>query len=97
MQKRIAILDQENARVIVAELPDYLQNTGKDDEELATAIMTALGLSSGSCYFMVGDLFLGIDVQSLNSGRGYGQNTCKLDEFTGNFKEDVLEALKDSD
>lgn len=90
----IAILDQENNRVIISEVPDYLTSLDRSSEEIAEAIFNVLGLSSPE--YMIGEFKFAIDVASLNSGKGYGENTRTLEECTSNFKEDVLSALEES-
>ena len=89
---KIAILDQENGRAIVAEVPEYLAVVNVDHETIAHAIFDALGLGHETEY-MIGEFNIAIDVNSLNSGKGYGDNTRRLDEFTSTFKDDSLEAL----
>lgn len=93
----IAILDHEQDRAIIAEVPEYLTELDRSSDDIASAILTALGLSVTYTEYMIGNFTLRIDVNSLNSGRGYGDNTGRLEEFTQNFKEDVLSALKDSE
>jgi hypothetical protein len=90
---KIALHDYENARVIVAEIPTYLTDKGASDEEIAQAIMEALGISSSNTEYMIGDFNFQVDVACLNEG-GYGNRARRLDEFTQDFKGDVLAALE---
>ncbi len=55
--KKIAIHDYENARVLILDVPREAQDLAKkysddDTETEADAILSALGLSSGSCEWM---------------------------------------------
>lgn len=93
---RIAILDHLYDRVIVAEVPEWIQAMDKSTDTIGECIVIALGLH-GNCDYMIGNIGVAIDVGTLNSGRGYGDNTRRLDEFGGNFKEDFLKALEDAE
>lgn len=90
---KIAIHDQENNRAIIAQVPDYLADADAPSDDIAEAIMTALGLSSGSCEYMIGEF------QAHMDGATYNENKTgmyKLDELTQNFKDDALAALADA-
>ena len=91
---KIAILDQDQGRAIIATVPDYLADANASSETIAFAIFEALGLQQDTEY-MIGEFDISVDLDSLNGGRGYGDNVRKLDEFTGSFKDDALEALND--
>lgn len=93
---KITILDQENNRVIVADVPKYLQDEDASSDEIAEAIFSALGISVNDCEYMIGEYEVGISLDVLNGGKGYGNNVRALDEYTGSSKEDVLEALKEA-
>lgn len=92
----ISIHDYANSRLIVAEVPQYLTDLNYSSDDLAQAIIIALGLNSDETEYMIGEFTLRIDVNTLNSGRGYGENTGRLEEFTQDFKADVLQALKEN-
>lgn len=103
--KIISIHDYDYNRIIVAQVPEYLIERGAgaeqlhDDEMIAEAIFEALGLSIGNCEYMIVEdtgKSIGIDVAVLNSGRGYGENCRRLDEYGGNFREDALAALDEA-
>lgn len=94
---RISIHDHTFNRSIIAEVPAYLADSDHSSDDIATAIMTALGLNVGECEYMIGEFDARIDLDTLNGGKGYGNNVCRLDEYTGNFKEEALEALNESD
>lgn len=95
MQK-ITILDHEHDRVIVAEVPSYLAESQREPDDIAQAIYDALGLSSSNTEYMMGNFNVRIDVAVLNSGKGYGNNTSRLEELVQNFKEDALASLEES-
>lgn len=86
---KIAILDQENARVIVSSVPDYLENANASSDDIAQAIMTALGLSD--CEYMIGNFTLNIDHDARNDNGAMH----RIEELTQDFKDDALEALND--
>lgn len=90
---KIAIHDQENNRAIIAQVPDYLADANASSDDIAEAIMTALGLSSGSCEYMIGEFDARIDSTTYNEN---GTGMCKIDELVQNFKEDALAALADA-
>lgn len=80
---KIAILDQENSRVIVSTVPDYLADANASSSDIASAILIALGLPVDTEH-MVGE-FTYIEKE-------YGMKTS-VEELTQDFKEDALEAL----
>lgn len=88
---KIAILDTENARVIVAEVPQYLQDADASSDTIAEAILHALGLSSGSVEYMIGDLKVQVD----HAVRNDNGAMHKLEELAQDFKEDALSALEE--
>lgn len=90
---KIAILDQENNRVIMAEVPQYLLDQNVSSDDIAQAIFTALGISSPE--YMIGEFDIAIDLAVLNHD-GYGNNVRDLEGFTQDFKRDALKALKDA-
>lgn len=87
---KIAILDQENARVIVAMVPDYLEDANASSDDIASAIMTALGISTDTEY-MMGEFEAHCSTRTLTATLG----SMGLEEFTQDFKTDALEALAD--
>lgn len=92
----ISLHDNENARVIVAQVPQYLIDTKADEHDVAQAIITALGLSEGNTEYMIGDLDIQIDVNTLNGNHGYNHNVNQgIEQLVQDFKADVLEALSD--
>ena len=98
---KISIHDYENNRTIISEVPLYLiddnaEASSEARDDIAQAIITALGLSSNNCEYMIGDFDIQIDVNSLNSNHGYNHNVNQgIEQLTQDFKEDVLEALND--
>lgn len=94
---KIIILDHKNNRAIVAEVPTYLADADVSSDDIAAAILNALGLSHTDCEYMVGEFNVQIDVNTLNSGHGYNQNAINgIEQLTGDFKIDALQALKDN-
>ena len=85
----ITILDQENNRVIVAEVPEYLTSQNKSSDDIAQAIFDALGLSSPE--YMIGEFKALLDLNVINSNHVKGY--IRLEDITQNFKEDALQAL----
>ncbi len=83
--KKISIHDYENSRVLILDLPKYVQNAVSkvdDLEDVATCIMTALGLSSGSC-----EWFDATKAEVIQ---------CNVEDLTQDFKADFEEALADA-
>jgi len=94
---KIAILDHENNRTIVAEVPEYLTEQNYSSDNIAEAILTAIGLSFENSEWMIGEFDIQIDVNSLNSGHGYNHNVNQgIEQLTQDFKIDALAALNDS-
>lgn len=83
---KIAILDQDNGRVIVSKVPEYLSNADVSSDDIASAILTALGISTDTEY-MIGEF------KSVEDS--YGMRTS-LEGLTQDFKTDALEALEES-
>ncbi len=85
----IAILDTEYARVIIAEVPqsilDRAEELGLDEndhDEVATAILSALGLSTMTCDYMIGTFEI--------------VTNTKLSDLVGDdFERDVIDALNE--
>jgi hypothetical protein len=91
---KIAILDHENARTIIANVPAYLSDVNRSSDDIAEAIITALGLSSDSCEWIIGEFEARIDFSVYNEPN---TGIRELDELTGDFKADALEALADTE
>lgn len=101
---KISIHDYQNNRSILAEVPQYLidatphhGDTLQRDENIAQAILTAIGITDSSCEYMIGDFDILVDVASLNSNRGYPSNVASLEELTNDFKEKALAALAENE
>lgn len=95
----ISIHDYENNRVIISELPDYLQNKSRthEDDDIAQAVFDALGISSSNVEYMLGDFDVQLDVRVINGNHGYNHNVNQgIEQLTQNFKEDALASLKES-
>ena len=90
---KIAIHDHEQNRAIIAQVPDYLADLDRSSDDIAEAIITALGLSSGSCEYMIGEFQAHMDGATYNEDK---TGMYKLDELTQNFKDDALAALADA-
>ena len=88
---KISIHDHEQNRAIIAQVPDYLADANASSDDIAEAIMTALGLSSGNCEYMIGEFQAHMDGETYNEDK---TGMYKLDELTQDFKEDALEALE---
>lgn len=93
---KISIHDYDSNRLIVAEVPQWILDecAAAGIDTAGEVILEALGLSSSNSEYMLGDFSLGIDVAVLNSGRGYGNNTARLNEFTVDFDSAIREAIK---
>ncbi len=88
----IAILDQENNRAIIAQVPAYLADMDRSSDDIADAILNALGLSSSNTEWMIGDFKMWVDHEARNSPTAMH----KLEELTQDFKIGALAALKES-
>lgn len=89
---KIAILDQDNGRAIIAQVPEYLADADRSSDDIAHAIFDALGIGYETEY-MIGEF------QAHMDGATYNENKTgmyKLDELTQNFKEDALASLEES-
>lgn len=91
--KHINIHDHENNRVIWAQVPSYLTESGADDDTIAQAIFDALGISSGNTEYMIGDMEHVLADHNADTSR-YGARGIEL--LTDNFKEDALASLKEN-
>lgn len=89
---KISIHDYEHNRSIIAEVPEYLSNTDNSSDDIAQAVITALGLSLNDCEYMVGEFDVLVDF----STTGNQGSMHKIEELSQDFKEDALEALNDS-
>lgn len=87
----IAILDNENARIIIGRVPSYLTESGADGTDIASAIFQALGLSDDTEY-MLGELDLVLADHSADTSR---PDERGIELLTQDFKVDALEALAD--
>lgn len=86
----IAILDQDNARVILAQVPQYLADANASSDDIACAIFIALGISTDTEY-MIGNfktVLADYNADSSREARG-------IELLTQDFKIDALEALKE--
>ena len=90
---KIAILDQEQNRAIIAQVPEYLADANRSSDDIAQAILDGLGISSGNVEYMIGEFQAHMDGATYNEDK---TGMYKLDELTQNFKEDALQALADS-
>lgn len=88
----IAIHDYENDRAIIAEVPQYLADADRSSEDIADAILSALGLSSSNTEYMIGNFKVWVDHEARNSPTAIH----RLEELTQDFKEDALAALEES-
>lgn len=94
---QIAIIDNENQRVIVSKVPEYLSEANRSSDDIAEAIFSALGLSVNSTEYMIGNFDVSIDVNVLNGNHGYNHNVDQgIEQLTQDFKTDALQALEDS-
>lgn len=85
---QIAIIDHENARVLISEVPTYLTDKNAEPDEVASAIMEALGINSGNTEYMIGHFQTQIHKNVII-------DTIKdINDLTGDFKEDALLALE---
>jgi len=87
---QIAILDQENKRVILAQVPYYLADANVSSDDIAQAIFTALGLSSQPEY-MIGEFETVLADHNADSSR----DARGIELLTQDFKDDALEALSE--
>lgn len=90
---KIAILDQENNRAIIAQVPEYLSDANKSSEDIASAVFVGLGLSETNCEYMIGEF------QAHMDGATYNENKTgmhKLEELAVDFKQSALESLKEN-
>jgi len=88
---KIAILDHQYSRMIVAQVPTYLAEMDRSSDDIAQAIFDALGISDAE--YMIGEFDARVDVDTYNEN---GTGMHKLDELTQNFKEDALLSLEES-
>ncbi len=88
----VSLHDYENNRAILAVVPEYLANANVDGDDIATAIMTALGLSVGNCDYMIG---VGI-TPVMENATALQQGEHVLESLVQDFKADALEALSES-
>lgn len=90
---QIAIIDNENQRVIVGRVPSYLSNANRSSDDIAEAILSALGLSVNNTEYMVGNFEVVLADHNADTGRA---NERGIELLTQDFKEDALQALEDS-
>lgn len=86
----IAILDQENGRLISAQVPHYLADADASSDDIASAILIALGLSTDTEY-MIGNFETVLADHNADSAR----EARGIELLTQDFKADALEALAD--
>ena len=86
---KISIHDYANNRVIIAEVPTYLTDLDYSSDDIAQAIMTALGLNQSETEYMIGGFKVNVD----HAVRNDNGAMHKIEELTQDFKEDVLSAL----
>ena len=86
----IAILDQDNGRVILAQVPHYLADANASSDDIASAIFIALGISTDTEY-MIGNFETVLADHNADSNR----DARGIELLTQDFKDDALEALND--
>lgn len=89
---QISIHDYENNRLIIGRVPSYLADADRSSDDIAQAILTALGLSEGSSEYMVGEFEVVLADHNADSNR----EARGIELLTQNFKEDALAALEDT-
>lgn len=90
--KHISIHDHENNRVIWAQVPTYLTDTGASNEDIAQAIFDALGISSSNTEYMMGDMEHVLADHNADSSR----EERGIELLTQEFKQDALASLEAS-
>jgi hypothetical protein len=88
---QITILDHENNRTIIGRVPTYLSDADYSSDDIANAILIALGIS-GDTEYMIGDFDTVLADHNADSNR----EERGLELLTQDFKADALAALQDS-
>lgn len=96
----INIHDYENARVIWAQVPEYITEKAEaidkanSAELIAQAIFDALGLSAGNCEYMIGE-----DIEHVlaDHNADTSRNARGIELLAQNFREDALASLKEAE